>query len=130
MSMNNPLANVLSRIQNAERIGKREFTTTSNSNVIKAVLNIMTSEGFIASFDETEDKKGNSLTIKLNGNVNKIGVITPNFTVQNDSFEMFEKRYLPAKDFGVLIITTNKGIMTHKQAKEQRLGGKLLAYAY
>ena len=130
MSMNNPLANVLSRIQNAEKIGKREFTTTSNSNVIKAVLTIMTGEGFIAGFDEVEDKKGHLLTIKLNGNVNKIGVVTPNFTVQNDNFEMFEKRYLPAKDFGVLIITTNKGIMTHKQAKEQRLGGKLLAYAY
>jgi small subunit ribosomal protein S8 len=130
MSMNNPLATVLSRIQNSERIGKREFTTVANSNVIKAVLNIMTAEGFIAGFDESVDKKGNALTIKLNGNVNKIGVVTPNFTVKNDNFEMFEKRYLPAKDFGVLIITTNKGIMTHKQAKEQKLGGKLLAYAY
>ena len=66
----------------------------------------------------------------LESSENKIGVVTPNFTVQQNSFEMFEQRYLPAKDFGVLIVTTNKGIMTHKQAKERRLGGKLLAYAY
>jgi small subunit ribosomal protein S8 len=130
MTMNNPLATVLSRIQNAERIGKRELTTLSNSKVIKAVLAIMQSEGYIAGFDENPDKKGNSLTIKLSGRVNKTGVVTPNFTVKNDNFEMFEKRYLPAKDFGVLIITTNKGIMTHKQAKESKLGGKLIAYAY
>ena len=130
MSMNNPLASVLSRIQNAEKIGKREFITLSNSKVIKAVLEICKSEGFIAGFEEIEDKKGNTLRVLLNGNVNKVGVVTPNFTVQRDNFEMFEKRYLPAKDFGVLIITTNKGIMTHKQAKEQKLGGKLLAYAY
>lgn len=130
MTMNNPLAAVLSRIQNAERIGKRDITTTANSNVIKAVLAIMKDEGYIAGFDETVDKKGNSLTVKLSGRLNKAGVVTPNFTVKNDSFEMFEKRYLPAKDFGVLIITTNKGIMTHKQAKDSKLGGKLIAYAY
>jgi len=130
MSMNNPLAAVLSRIQNAERIGKREFTTHANSKVIKQVLSIMQSEGFIAGFEESADKKGNLLVVKLNGNLNKAGVVTPNFTVTRGNFEMFEKRYLPAKDFGVLIITTNKGIMTHKRAKEQHLGGKLLAYAY
>jgi small subunit ribosomal protein S8 len=130
MSMNNPLASVLSRIQNAERIGKREFTTKSNSKVIKAVLTIIQNEGFITGFEEVSDNKGNLLTVKLNGNLNKAGVVTPNFTVKADNFEMFEKRYLPAKDFGVLIVTTNKGIMTHKQAKEAKLGGKLLAYAY
>ena len=130
MSMNNPLAAILSRIQNAERIGKREFTTTSNSKVIRAILAIIQHEGFIAGFEETPDKKGNLLLVKLNGNLNKVGVVTPNFTVTRDKYEMFEQRYLPAKDFGVLIVSTNKGIMTHKQAKEQRLGGKLLAYAY
>jgi small subunit ribosomal protein S8 len=130
MSMNNPLAAVLSRIQNAERIGKHDFTTASNSKVIREVLNIIQQEGFIAGFEEIVDNKGNMLQVKLNGNLNKAGVVTPNFTVKSENFEMFEKRYLPAKDFGVLILTTNKGIMTHKQAKEQKLGGKLLAYAY
>jgi small subunit ribosomal protein S8 len=130
MSMNNPLAAVLSRIQNAEKIGKREFTTHANSKVIKAVLGIIQQEGFIAGFEEVADKKGDLLMVKLSGNLNKAGVVTPNFTVTRDKYEMFEQRYLPAKDFGVLIVSTNKGIMTHKQAKEQKLGGKLLAYAY
>jgi small subunit ribosomal protein S8 len=130
MSMNNPLAAVLSRIQNAERIGKREFTTRCNSTVIKRVLTIIQAEGFIAGFEEITDKKGDLLVVKLSGNLNKTGVVTPNFTVTRDRYEMFEQRYLPAKDFGVLIVSTSKGIMTHKQAKEAKIGGKLLAYAY
>lgn len=130
MTMNNPLASVLSKLQNAQRLGRSEITTKSNSKVIRSVLALMQENGYVAAFSETEDKKGNLLTLKLSGNLNKTGVITPNFTVKADNFEMFEKRYLPAKDFGVLIVTTSKGMMTHKQAKEAKLGGKLVAYAY
>nr|AJS11959.1 30S ribosomal protein S8 [uncultured archaeon] len=130
MTMNNPLASVLSKLQNAQRLGSSEITTKSNSKVIRAVLAIMQENGYIASFSETEDRKGNLLTLKLSGMLNKTGVVTPNFTVKAGNFEMFEKRYLPAKDFGVLIVTTSKGMMTHKQAKEQKLGGKIVAYAY
>jgi small subunit ribosomal protein S8 len=130
MSMNNPLAAVLSRIKNAEKIGKREVTTLSNSKVIKAVLTIIQEEGYIAGFEEVADSKGDFLVIKLRGNLNGLGVITPNFTVQKDEFERFEQRYLPAKDFGVLIVTTNQGIMTHRRAKDAGIGGKLIAFAY
>jgi small subunit ribosomal protein S8 len=130
MSMNNPLASVLSRIQNAARIGKYEFTTKSNSAVIKAVLAILKENGYIANFTENQDRKGNTLTITLSGKMNKTGVVTPNFTVTRERYEMFEQRYLPARDFGILIVTTNKGMMTHKQAKLAKLGGKLIAYAY
>ncbi len=130
MSMNNPLAAVLSRIQNAERIGKKGFTTKCNSNLIRQVLTILKEEGYIEGFEETKDAKGNLLTVKLSGNLNKTGVITPNFNVGVDEFVRFEKRYLPAKDFGVIILTTNKGIITHKQAKEANVGGNLIAFAY
>ena len=44
--------------------------------------------------------------------------------------EKFEKRYLPAKDFGILLVTTNKGVMTHEEAKKNHVGGKLLAYVF
>ena len=45
-------------------------------------------------------------------------------------YEKVEKQYLPAKEFGVIIVTTSKGIMTLSQAKELGIGGKLLAYCY
>lgn len=130
MSMNNQLAAVLSRIVNAEKISRPTFTTLCNSKLIRQVLTILKEEGYIADFVENKDAKGNSLTITLSGQLNKTGVITPNFNVSTDEFVSFEKRYLPSKDFGVLILTTNKGIITHKKAKEENVGGKLIAYAY
>ena len=45
-------------------------------------------------------------------------------------FEKYEKRFLPAKDFGIIIMTTPQGIMTHIEAKKKSTGGKLLAYCY
>jgi small subunit ribosomal protein S8 len=45
-------------------------------------------------------------------------------------FETWEKRYLPAREIGLLILSTPKGVMDHKRAKEMHVGGKLLAYVY
>jgi small subunit ribosomal protein S8 len=50
--------------------------------------------------------------------------------LKTDEFEKWEKRFLPARGFGILLISTTKGIMTHEDAKKQHLGGKLLAYVY
>jgi small subunit ribosomal protein S8 len=47
-----------------------------------------------------------------------------------DEFEKYEKRFLPAKSFGLLILTTPKGVMDHNKAKELRVGGKLLAFVF
>lgn len=130
MSLNNPLANVLSFIQNYEILGKKELVTKNNSNIIKKVLEIMQQEGYIGSYEEIEDSKGNILKINLLGKVNKVNVIRPQFQIKLREIERFEKRFLPARDFGVIIISTNKGLMTHTEAKEKQLGGKLIAYCY
>ena len=45
-------------------------------------------------------------------------------------FDKWESRYLPARDFGLLILTTNQGIMDHSEAKKERVGGRLLAYVF
>lgn len=130
MSLNNPLANVLSFIQNYEQLGKQELITKNNSNMIKKVLEIMQQEGYIGSYEEIEDSKGNILKINLLGKVNKVNVIRPQFQIKLGEIEKFEKRFLPAKDFGVIIISTNQGLMIHTEAKEKLLGGKLIAYCY
>ena len=50
--------------------------------------------------------------------------------IKKDGFEKFEKRYLPAKDFGIILISTTKGIMIHTEAKKKNMGGILFAYCY
>lgn len=130
MSNNDVLASVLSQLNNAVKVGKPSITTSISSKVIKRVLEIMQGAGYIAGFEEVVDVKGNYLNISLNGKLNKCGVIKPRFAINLSNFEKFEKSYLPAKGFGFLIVSTNKGLMTHVEAKEQNVGGKLISYCY
>lgn len=130
MSLNDPLSNVLSQIYAYEKVGKKELYTWNNSKIIRKVLSIMQDHKYLGSFEEISDSKGNLLKINLIGRINKTGVIKPRFSVQKDTFEKFEKRFLPAKDFGILIISTPKGLMIHAEAKAKEIGGKLISFCY
>ncbi|MCK4522217.1 MAG: 30S ribosomal protein S8 [Nanoarchaeota archaeon] len=128
--LNDTLASVLSKILNAEKIGMNECVSKPSSKLIKKVLGIMQDNGYIGDFKEVIDSRGNFVKINLIGRMNKCGVIKPRYVVKVVDYEKFEKRYLPAKDFGIIIVSTNKGIMTIKEAKEKKIGGRLLAYCY
>ncbi|MEK6899542.1 MAG: 30S ribosomal protein S8 [Nanoarchaeota archaeon] len=127
---NDPLAAALSNVINAERVGKREVVIKPASSLIKRVLTIMNEHGYIGQFEEVDDGKGGVLKVHLLGNLNKCGVIKPRFSTSKNEFEKWEKRYLPAKDFGIILVSTPQGVLTHLLAKEKQTGGKLLAYCY
>ncbi|MDO8656826.1 MAG: 30S ribosomal protein S8 [Nanoarchaeota archaeon] len=127
---NDPLAACLAKLFNAERVGKKDVVVRPASKMIKTILSIMNDHRYLGSFEENKDDKGGWLTINLIGNINKCGVIKPRFSAKNTGYEKWEKRYLPAKDFGILIVSTPQGIMTHHHAKEKKLGGRLVAYCY
>jgi small subunit ribosomal protein S8 len=128
--LNDPLAAVLAKIINAERVGKQEVVIRPASKMIKKVLEIMNEHNYIGSYDEIEDGKGGQLKVYLLGNLNKCGVIKPRFSTKITDYEKWEKRYLPAKNFGIIIVSTPLGVMTHSHAKDKKSGGKLLAYCY
>ncbi|HLC88569.1 MAG TPA: 30S ribosomal protein S8 [Candidatus Nanoarchaeia archaeon] len=128
--LNDPLAAALSKIYNAEKVGKREVVLKPASKIIKQVLTLMNDYQYLGVFEETEDNRGGELKVHLLGNINKCGVIKPRFSTQQKDFKKWEKRYLPAKDFGIILVSTPQGVMTHNQAKEKNTGGKLLAYCY
>jgi small subunit ribosomal protein S8 len=130
MSLNDPLSNVLSAIKTYDSLGKRELTTKSNSAFIRKVLTLLQDNQYIGGSEEIEDGKGNILKVNLIGRINGIGVIKPRFSVKRENYDKYEKRFLPAKDFGIIIVSTNKGLLTHTQAKEKNLGGKLICYCY
>lgn len=130
MTLNDPLANALSKVLNSEATGKKEVTIKPTSGLIKNVLNILNEEGYIGTYEETEDTRGAFLKLNLIGGVNKCGAIKPRFAVTLHDYEKYEKRFLLAKGFGILIVSTSKGLMTHQKAKELKVGGKLIAYCY
>lgn len=130
MTLNDPLANALSHILNSEKVGKQVCTIKNVSKVIKAVLEILKANKYLGDYEIKKTNQGEFLDLKLIGAINKCGAIKPRFPIEKKDYEKFEKRYLPAREFGILIVSTNKGMMTHKEAIEKGLGGRLIAYCY
>ena len=130
MSLNDPVANVMSHLLNCDKLGKKYCEVRPVSKIIKNILTILKDNGYIGNFSSEENKKGGFIKVELIGNINKCGVVKPRFSVTKNEYEKFEKRYLPAKNFGILIVSTSKGIFTHKEAIEKEIGGKLLVYCY
>ena len=128
--LNDPLSNALSKISNSEKSGKTKCIIKPVSKVIKKVLGIMQDERYIGEFNEFDDGRGGFIEVNLLGRINKCGSIKPRYPVKKNEFEKFEKRYLPAKDFGIMFVSTPQGIIMHAEAKKQGIGGKLLAYVY
>jgi len=128
--LNDPIANMLSLIVNAERVGKDTCTIKPSSKLIEKILDIMNKKGYVGTYEKVESQGGYKLVLNLIGKVNKCNAIKPRYSLESTQIESFEKRFLPAKNFGILIISTSKGIMTNSEAKEQKVGGKLIAYCY
>lgn len=130
MTTNDTLSNVLSHLFNCEKISKQECVAKPASKLILNVLNIIKTEGYIGDVNVIKDNRGGIIKINLLGNINKCGTIKPRFSFTLNELEKYEKRFLPSKDFGFLIVSTSRGLMTHLQAKEKKLGGRLIAYVY
>lgn len=125
-----PVLNGLTLIRNAELAAKKECSIMPASNFLGSVLKVAKENGYIDEYERHENKGLISYTIKLNGKINTIKAIKPRYAVKKDEFERYEKRYLPARDVGLIVVSTSKGIMTHTQAKQQKLGGRLIAFMY
>ena len=128
--LNDPLANALSGILNYEKAGKKQHIVHPASKITRKVLAILNAQGYIGSAEDVTSARGGVIRVNLLGKINNCGVVKPRFAVTMDKYEKFEKRFLPAKGVGVLIISTIRGLMTHEEAKAQNLGGRLIAYCY
>lgn len=125
----NVFDNAINSINVSEMVGKDECIIPS-TKLIKAVLNVLKENKYIVDYEEFKDNKIPKIKVRLAKAINKIGVIKPRFPVRLDEYNKYETRYIPSKDFGILIVSTPKGVMTNREAKEKHLGGRLLAYVY
>lgn len=130
MSMNDTLAAGMSKMMNCEKIGKGLCVVSPVSKTMKMVLDILKKEGYVGDYKVIEDGKGGMMEINMLGRINKCGVIKPRHPCAIDDYKKFEQRYLIANNFGLLIVSTPQGMMTHTAAKEKSLGGRLIAYCY
>ncbi|MEM2210693.1 MAG: 30S ribosomal protein S8 [Nitrososphaerales archaeon] len=130
MPAQNVLANLLTTIQNNELRNKKECLVIPASKLASEVLRVMQRHKYIGEFEFIDDGRAGKFRIQLLGRINKCGVISPRFSVKKDEYEEWEKKLLPAVNFGILIVSTPVGVMAHTEAREKGLGGRLLAYVY
>ena len=128
MVVKDHLSAMLNDLMNCKKARKRETFVIPASKYIIEVLKIMKKHGYIEDF-KIEEEKFKKIIITIS-KINKCGAIKPRFYVKKDELSRYIQRFLPARDFGILIISTNKGMMTHKEAIEKNLGGSLIAYCF
>ena len=129
MLMTDVLADVINKIKVYESKGKYECDVPS-TKLVKAVLETMKKSSYVNNYEEYKAGKFPQLRITMSKRINDIGVIKPRHAVSLDDFQKYEARYIPSKDFGILIVSTPEGIMTNREAKEKHVGGRLIAYVY
>ncbi len=130
MTLNDPLANALTALQNADLRRKRGCVISPASNLIGHVLKILQQSGYIGEFEFIDDGKAGFFRVQLVGRINKCRAIKPRFPASYRDIEKFEKMFLPAYNVGLLIVSTPQGLMTHSEAKTRKVGGRLIAYVY
>ena len=130
MPATNVLANLFVTIDNTESRRKSECIILPASKLGVSVLNTLKKDGYIKDFEYIDDKRGGKFRIELFAKISKCGSITPQFKVKRDEYSSWEQQYLPSYSRGMLVVTTNQGVMSHHEAMSKGLGGFLIGYVY
>ncbi len=125
-----PLVNALNTILAHEERHKKECIITPASDLVGRVLRIFQTKGYIGEIEYIDDGRQGKFRVQLFGRINECKAVKPRFSVKMKGLEKYEKRFLPSRDLGTLIISTPKGVITHQEAREQNSGGRVLAYVF
>ncbi|EZQ03848.1 MULTISPECIES: 30S ribosomal protein S8 [Acidianus] len=133
MVVSNTLSNALTSIYNNEIRRNNLAVIMPASKLIISVLRAMQKEGYIGEFEYIDDGRWGKIRVQLLGRVNNCGPITPRYSLnyrEMINLPLYIRRYLPSKEIGIILVSTPKGVMSHKEAARSRLGGIALGYVY
>ncbi len=130
MARLNPIADAMCAIKNASNARKSEVVVEPASKLLGAMLRVMQESNYIAGFEFIDDGRGGQFRVQLKGTINRCGAISPRFSTTLGDMEYWESQFLPAKNFGILIVSTSRGVMSHEQARREGIGGQLLGFVY
>ncbi len=128
--MTDTIANGMTTLVNHEMRLKRECIISPASKLLGRVLRVMQLNGYVGEFEFIDDGGTGKFKVQLLGRINKCGAIKPRFPIRTDDFEKWERSYLPSKEIGILVVSTSRGVTSHKVAREEKIGGRLLAFVY
>ena len=130
MPTNNILANLFTTIFNTEDRRRNSCIVAPTSKLGLEVLKTLKNEGYVGEFEHINDKLGGKFKINLLAKITKCGAISPRFKVKKDEYIHWEEQFLPSYNRGMLLVTTNQGVMSHKEAVDKNIGGFLIGYVY
>ena len=128
--MMDTLSNGLTTIMNNTMRNRRECVISPASKLLGQVLRVMQLSGYVGEFEFIDDGRSGKFRVQLLGRINKCGAVKPRYPVKINEIETWEKRFLPSRDVGVLVVSTPQGIISHREAKAKKVGGRLLAFIY
>ena len=132
MQISDVIADMLTRIRNAND-AKHETVDVPASNMKKAIAEILLNEGYIKSYNVVEDGKQGIIRIALKYAPGKQKVIHGLRRVSKPGLRIYascEEMPRVLNGLGVAIVSTSKGIMTDKKAREENVGGEVLAFVW
>jgi small subunit ribosomal protein S8 len=124
------IANALNTIKTHKKVGKSECQIRHSSKLLLSIFDILVEKGYIEKYEVIENGRGNLINVKGIGPINSCGAIKPRFAITAEEWINWEERYILSKDFGHLVVSTSRGLMTNVEAREKNLGGRLIAYVY
>lgn len=116
----------LNQIMNAKRVEKGSLTIRRYSKVLLNLFEMMKTKGHI-DYEVNEEEK--IVVVKII-RLNKCKAIKPRYYAGVDTIDKYLRRFLPSRNFGSLVISTNMGLLDHKDAIKNNVGGSVVAYFY
>ena len=132
MQITDPIADMLTRIRNAGT-AKHDTVDVPASNMKKAIAEILLEEGYIKNFQLIDNSTQGIIRITLKYGANKAKTINGLRRISKPGLRVYAKsEELPKvlKGLGIALVSTSKGIMTDKKARQEHVGGEVLAYIW
>ncbi len=120
------VADGLNQIMNAKMVEKRKLKIKRYSKVLINVLEMMKQKGHINYSLNEEEKILEIEILKLN----VCRAVKPRYYAKHADVDKYLRRFLPSRNFGVLVVSTNRGLIGHQEALDTKTGGSILAYFY
>lgn len=132
MTMTDPIADMLTRIRNANTV-KHETVDVPASNIKKEIARILLEEGFVKGYDVIEDGKQGIIRLQLKYGIEGERVISGLKRISKPGMRVYSsKDEIPKvlNGLGVAIMSTSKGILTDKEARNANVGGEVICYVW
>lgn len=132
MTMTDPIADMLTRIRNANTVG-HETVEIPASKMKKAIAEILKEEGYITDFEVIEDNKQGMIKVTMKYGANKEKVISGIKKISKPGLKVYAKANEVPKvlgGLGIAIISTSKGIVSDKEARKLGVGGEVICYVW